>query len=177
MNNYCADLNIDVPLLKDPKFVFPRVRHTKYKIDILDQRIIDFFDQRNLIISLVEIFYSAPYFKSSIHTDGLLGDYSKINFVFGGDKSIMSWFTSKVKKNRQLTNTIGTIFIPFLKDEVELQLQKNIKIALVQVGTPHSVENFQEDRWAVSLVFRNKQTYVRLTMEESIKIFEDIIIS
>jgi hypothetical protein len=174
MNNYCVDLNLNISLLKKD-FVLPKHRHTKHSIDILNAEVIDFFEQRNLFISLIEIFYSPPFFESKIHADGILGDYTKINFIYGGMNGVMSWYNSdRIEKSTSI-NSIGTAHTLFDKNEVDLIFQKNIKQSLIQVGIPHSVKNFQDKRWAVCLVYKDKKTKKRLSMAESVRIFKDVI--
>lgn len=178
MKHYCLDLNLNIPLFRYDDFVLPKIRHTKHTSDILSKSIIDFFSEKNLNISLVEIFYSPSKFKSKIHIDGISGDYTKINFIFGGKNGIMSWYSTNNdhENNRDSSmNTIGTFHTIFSESEVKLEYQKNISLSLIQVGVPHRVENFQGERWAVCLVYRDKKTMKRPTMTESIEIFKNNI--
>jgi hypothetical protein len=156
---------LDIPLLKKD-FELPRIRHTKQSINILNPKILVFFNKRNLYISLVEIFYSCPFFESRIHIDGESGDYTKINFIYGCTDGVMTWYTEKIKKPA-VENSIGLSHCIFQHNEVSRQFSKKVNVALLQVGVPHSVENFQNDRWAVCLVYRDKTTRQRLTMLES----------
>jgi hypothetical protein len=174
MNKYFVNLNLPNSPLRDD-FELPRIRHTKFQKDILTPDMIDFFEKRNLLISFVEIIYSEPYLESTIHTDGVPGDYSKINFILGAPNGIMSWYHQNNKEYSLTPNVIGRYNCLFETDEVTLEYFENIRVSLVQVGVPHNVKNFQDDRWAVGVVYRNKDTGNRLTMSESKELFKDVI--
>lgn len=70
----------------------------------IDPAVSEFFDQFGLYIRFAELFYSAPHRMSLIHSDGnpddyeIVNDMAKINFISGGEDSVMNWYQPKVKK-------------------------------------------------------------------------------
>jgi len=179
-NDFCHQLNITNNLFSetfDP-FSMSKVRHTKLDYhSVFSTPIKEIFESLNLEIILVEVFYSKPFLDSKIHTDCNGGDFTKINWIFGGENSTMHWYKPKVEKVSTNKTLIDTNFILYESYEVDRVHTANlIKPSLVQVGVPHSVTNNYNHRWCVSVVYINKLTGRRPTMEDSIKIFKDFLI-
>jgi hypothetical protein len=153
----------------------PKTRHVKINHErILSEYIKNLFSFLNLEIRLVEVFYSTPFLNSRIHTDSLGGDYTKINWIFGGENSVMHWYNPKIEKTSNGKTPINTDYISYEVNEVDhLYSERIVSPTLVQVGIPHNIENDYNHRWCVSLVYVDKHTNRRPTMEESIKIFKD----
>jgi hypothetical protein len=182
--NLCYQLSIaDTPFAKsfDP-YSMSKGRHTKLDYQLVfSDTIKDLFQSLNLEIILVEVFYSKPFLDARVHTDCSGGDFTKINWIFGGENSSMHWYRPKVEKlstNKTLKTLINTDFISYESYEVErIHSAQLIKPTLVQVGVPHSVTNNYNHRWCVSVVYINKLTGRRPTMEDSINIFKDFLIA
>lgn len=173
----CVHLSLEIDPLKN-KNVFIKKRHTRISVDDLNPMIIKFFEDFNLKIYLAEIFYSHPFYNSPIHVDTIPGDFTKLNWIFGGADSKMMWYrqTASTEKNI-LETSIGTHFISFSTKEVELVESNDIKFpSLVQAGVPHNIKNGPEDRWVLSIVFKKEIDGKRPTMKESIDIFKNLII-
>jgi len=198
MNRYCVDLGIDLPLfntqLSPIEFLKSRpiwanniinnkelAKHSKLDINTeLRQEVKDFFDKYNMFIEVVEIFYLFPYGSMSIHNDRAVpGDFSKVNWIYGGKDSVMNWY--KVLNGSGggaplYTTPINSPSLQYRPHEVELVHTQTVgQPSLVQVGCPHNVVNGSEERFCVSVVFKHKSTRSRVTMQESLEIFKNYI--
>lgn len=180
MNNFCIPLNIIGNPFKeniDPT-TFPRVRHSKLNHEeFFNDEIIEWFKKFNLEICLLEVFYSHPLFVGNIHRDHDRRDIVKINWIFGGEGSIMNWF--ELKEGRQETRiktAIETIAIHYNKEDCnQIHSQQITRPSLVRVGIPHNVINRLKERWCISTTFRNIDTGILPTTEDSLKLFKDYI--
>ena len=181
MNNYCTYLDIPFPLFNnniDP-FQFPKIRHVKLdKLEILSTEIQEWFTSLNLDIMLIEVFYTPPNEITVIHFDSVGGNYTKLNWQFGGAGSIMHWYSANAPQAHTKTTTpIGSNSAIFKSTDVtKIHSQTIQNPSLVQVGIPHNIENFDEDRWVVSVVFRYPNTkFLRPTWSASLKIFNEYL--
>ena len=154
-----------------------------WKID-LSHKLKQFFFKHNQEVLLCEIFYRYPNIISPIHSDEQQsGDYSKMNWILGGEDSEMHWYTINDKfynktalepKNATPINSYSIIYLPA---EVDLAYSENVRgPALVQVGLPHNVRNGNQERWCVSIVFRDLGLGRRPTMVEANEIFKQYLI-
>jgi len=197
MNRYCVDLRIDLPLfntqLSPIEFLKSRpiwanniinnkelAKHSKLDINNeLRQEVKDFFDKYNMFIEVVEIFYLFPYGSMSIHNDRAVpGDFSKINWVYGGKDSLMKWYEITSDSNDTLIyNTpINSPSRQYKPWEVKLIHEQTVgQPSLVQVGCPHTVVNGPEERFCVSVVFKHKSTRNRIAMSDALEVFKDYI--
>lgn len=180
MNPFCYSLNLNIPLFKDNtnSHSFPKVRHKRLTIDLINPEIHRLFDSLNLRIILVEVFYSKPNLFSGIHVDSTGGDINKINWIYGGKDCQMHWYSindSNSVKDEDKT-IIGTRYQSFNLDEVTLEYSNVLSSpSLVHGGVPHNVNNGTEDRWCVSLVYDFKDSKKRPTMKESLALFKNFI--
>ena len=193
---YTLKLNINIPLFKSdlhPVEVLktvpvwtnnvianpPLATHFSLPEEYLSSEIKDFFIQQQVMIDVVEIFYMVPGDILAIHSDGVeSGDFTKINWIFGGKNSEMVWF-DKIDPNmkgKSVRSYRDTGALHYTRDEVIITHREHLEGPnLVQVGCPHTVINPTEERFCFSLVFRNN-IWNRPTMEKSIDIFKDLII-
>ena len=182
MNKYCAYLNIPFPLFKenfDP-FQLPKIRHFKLdKDEVISNELINWFTSIKLNIFLVEVFYTSPNQSGVIHLDSVGGDFTKLNWQFGGKDSIMNWYSENNPNIRTKTlSSIGTNSSSFdVNDVTKIHSQSIENPSLVQVGIPHNIENFSEDRWVVSVVYKYPSAiYRRPTWTESLSIFNNYLV-
>lgn len=171
----CFDINLNVNPLREGIDItsYGKNKHTRISFNDINLELISVIQLLNLNLVLAELFYSKPYLKSEIHLDVQGGDYTKLNYIYGGKDSIMYWHKqiSDIKKSAS-TTTITTSYIPFYTHEVELIDKATINFpSIVQVGIPHNIHNFKEPRYCLSLVLTDKDNN-RLTMDDSIKIFD-----
>ncbi len=120
--------------------------------------------KKNLFIDHASFFYLAPYETGGIHIDGNLCDSIKLNFIFGGQGSVMNWYKTDVKKE------IHNAYAPYSPDEVTLIHSEELSgTTIVQVGVPHNVTNAAEPRYCFS-IFMRRITGGWPTMKEAVSI-------
>jgi hypothetical protein len=196
MNNYCTPLNLEFPLfdsdLNPMDFLkslpvwrdnihtnLAKAAHFQVDRDLLSNEVRQFFNDHEQNIFLCEVFYRLPGGKGRIHIDtGNGGDYSKINWVFGGGESYMHWYTPKdgYQNKEQLISPIATSFVSYEPSEVNLMYSAQLsKPSIVQVGVPHNVINGDQERFAVCMVFFDRRTRLRPTLTEARDIFKNYI--
>jgi hypothetical protein len=179
---HCFNINLPIHPLKegiDLMSYVPNLYPTTWAeycvrlpISDLNPEIISFVQSLGLRILLAEHFYTPPGVFSPIHTDLWGGDFTKINYIFGGKDSTMQWYNVKdtVPKKKD-----PTPYVVYDINDVDLVHTSPIGFpTIVQVGTPHNVQNYDEPRHCISVVLKNKNNQ-RLTMQESIDIFQQYI--
>ena len=198
-HKYTVKLNLDIPLFKSnlpPVDVLKSIptwadnvvnnpklaTHFTLPKDYWSDDLTAFFHKHEQFITDVEVFYTFPNGKLTIHVDDLEpGDFTKINWVFGGKDSKMIWYDviSKSKETTLSPSYRNTLSIHYKPDEVVAVYSENLQGPnLVQVGCPHSITNSSEERFCVSVVFKNNVTanfQKRPTIQEAIAIFKDYI--
>lgn len=181
MNTYCEYLSVSIPLFKEKIDIcaLPKVSHyTLDKSKYLSIQIQEWFAKLNLDIVLVEVFYTKPHETGVIHIDSFGGDYTKLNWQLGGVDSYMMWYSYNVSTKSALGKTpIGSNYSRYESSEVtQVHTQSIQSPSLVQVGIPHNIQNFNEDRWVISIVYRQLNfPFSRPTWNESLNIFKDYI--
>ena len=174
---YSANLNLNLyPFREDFNFKNYKFPHCRISQEYLNSELYTFLKKRNLIITLAEFFYNPPDRKTTIHTDAEGGNYTKLNWVFGGTTSSMCWYKENISNSSiKEKTTIGTDYITYDPHNVSLISKATIKFpSIVQVGIPHNIINGNEERYCLSIVFFNSKNH-RPTMEESLMIFHDLI--
>ena len=201
MNPYCVNLNFNSSVFKSDlspidflknksdqlkEYDSKNIRHTKsthFKLDIetdLSDEVKDFFDSHNQDIVLAEVFCRRSKEISVIHSDDKLpGDYSKMNWVFGGLDSVMNWY--KLKDENDLPNiyetSIRSYSLIYRMGQVELLYSEAFRgPSIVQVGIPHNIVNLKEERYCLSIVFKDRILKRRPTVLEAAEIFKDSVI-
>lgn len=182
MNKYCVDVEFNMPCIVsdfDPT-IYKKRHHHSLDTNNFTPEFLELIDSLNLKITWAEIFYVRP---SSIkdyrvHTDSTGGDYIKMNWIFGGRGSKMQWFDIKSGVVKQPVKTvIDSFYFSYNSEEVSLAHGQPVRFpSIVQVGVPHNIYNPVEDRYCVSIMFRDKTTDDRITMEEAIQRFSKYII-
>jgi hypothetical protein len=183
MNKYCAYLNIPFPLFKEhvAPLQLQKTRHFRLdKNQFISDELQNWFTFLKLEIYLVEVFYSPPNKIGTIHIDSVGGDFTKLNWQFGGKDSVMNWYSeispeSRVKK----VTAIGSNSISVDTNSItKIHSQPIQNPSLVQVGVPHNIENFSEDRWVVSVVYKYPidNYIIRPTWTKSLLLFNEYLI-
>lgn len=183
MNKYCAYLNIPVSLFKegiDP-LQFPKTKHFNLdKNEVISDDLQNWFSNLILEIYLVEVFYTPPNTTGKIHIDSVGGDFTKLNWQFGGKDSMMNWYSETTHNARKKTITpTGSNSISLDQNAVTKIHSQAIKNpSLVQVGVPHNIENYEEHRWVVSVVYKYPfaNYIVRPTWDKSLSIFSKYLV-
>jgi hypothetical protein len=197
MNRYCLDLKFNIPPLKPETDLSYYMTSPNSNINEshLNKEFLDFFHTINedCGIGMFEVFYMTPNKASSIHVDQLnatevvLGDFTKINWVYHGQGSTMNWHTPKnLESVRDKTAKAGDIktsdsvpnfYLPFNCDEVDLVHTQQVNFpSLVQVGVPHNIHTGNEHRVCVSLTFGSFKEYRRYTWDESVSVLKNFIV-
>ena len=148
------------------------------KINMADvnPKIIDFLNQFNLKIELVESFSRHWGTISPPHIDVEPGDLSKINWVYGGKNSTMNWF--ELKPGCSLNKNFTSIGTPYYSAELydvnQIDYCELVKPTLVQVGVLHNITNPTEHRFCVSVCMVDQQNQ-RIGFSKALEIFRDFI--
>jgi hypothetical protein len=187
MTKYCVDLDLPIPLFKSTLAPFEFLkennknlsRHYQLDRDLLSDDIIKFFADHGFIVTFVDIFYRPAGVGSRIHSDTeKRGDYAKLNWVYGGEGSIMNWYTPNQNEMGITDETVVSTYAVYYKpEEVTLAHSQIIGTpTLVQVGVPHSVDNnVIADRYCVSIAYNYTEPRNRPTFNESYEIFKNYI--
>lgn len=134
----------------------------------IDPAVSKFFNRCGLYIRAAELFYSAPYRESLIHSDGNPNDYeitndmAKINFISGGEDSIMNWYQPLIEKPYTPTGQDNN-FISYQPNEVTCVSSDTITgYNIVQTGIPHNITTKSKSRYCVSLTLAIKKQTPRM---------------
>ena len=201
INNYCVDLNLDLkifnstlhpvdaikalPAWSDEKFTKPDGnKHLRVPREFLDQEFINFFTNRGLHLIGVEVFYTAPNGRLGVHCDiTSLGDVGKINWVYGGDNSLMHWYQVNDSYNPEVTDerikptVVNSPSLRFQRSAVDRIHSQEVGCpSIVQVGTPHNITNGPTDRFCISTIFARIDSRKRTTMAETIELFKEFLV-
>lgn len=174
----CVNLNLDINPLReglDINSYGTDKQHIKVSLNDINHDLILLLASLNLTGVWAEVFYTPPGQVTKIHVDDAGGDYTKLNYVFGGKDSLMYWWQQKTGVSNVAEDTeIDSQYTIYKTTDVDLIDQRSVKFpSLVQVGIPHNIENFEEPRYCLSLVLIKQ--YNRLTMAESIEIFKQYL--
>ena len=174
----CVNLNLDINPLSEGLDInsYGTIEHMRIFLEDINVDLISFLKTLNLTIVWAELFYTPPFQFTTIHTDDAGGDYTKLNYIFGGKDSLMYWWQQKPGVSNIAEDTgIDSQYTIYKTTEVNLIDEQQVKFpSIVQVGIPHNIRNFEEPRYCLSLVLR-KQNKTRLTMAESIEIFKQYL--
>jgi hypothetical protein len=176
MTVYHHNLNFKINPLKNNIIVtdLPKIVNNKkvyrspiFVKDHINPEMLDFLAELNIFSNHCELFYSIPNLFSNIHVDIKHGDFTKLNWVYGGTNSVMNWYRPK---SPHIT-TVNTSYVKYHRDDVELLHSASLgSPSVVQAGVPHNIVNSTEDRYCISLVLasvKNNKPY-RPTMQESL---------
>jgi hypothetical protein len=190
MNVYSCALNIDFEVLNSSTTVESIVTNSygkkNYHCPInanqhLNPKLLRLLESVKLFPAHCEIFYSPPHLFSGIHVDIGHGDRMKINWIFGGERSTMNWYRLKDTVSPRIPDKskINTLYVPYDLTEVDLVYTEQLaNPSIVQVGVPHNITNYSQDRYCVSVVpgmWCNGEIY-RPTVDEALNIFSKFLI-
>jgi hypothetical protein len=174
----CIDINLNLNPLKEGIDVksYGTEIHTRFSISDINPDLIILLERLDLKILLVELFYTKPHTFTGIHIDVTGGDYTKLNYIFGGKDSLMMWYKVKDNVVKSTSKTsINTSYISYNPLEVSLIDKRSVRFpSIVQVGIPHNIINYSEPRYCLSIVLV-RNTGERLTIKDSIELFSNYI--
>lgn len=132
----------------------------------INPEILTIFKEAKLRIGLAELFYSPPNMISGIHRDTPGKDISKINWVYQGKNSVMSWYNTD--NNKTVSGKQTNKYKYYEPDECELICKSSIHSpSLIQAAVAHNIHNFDEPRWAVSLMLYENNSYIQCPYDEA----------
>lgn len=180
MNNYCNLLNLTIPPLSGFDIYSTPSHQVPVDLKYLNP------DMKNLLASIgifvvyIDLFYRKPRHQGTIHVDNNGGDFTKINWVYGGRGSTMHFFELKDPESHRdkpiLLTEANTEYKRYMFSEVEHKYQSTMpKPCLVQVGKPHLIINPLEDRYALCFVTVDKNGN-RIPMKEAQQMLKEYII-
>lgn len=169
------NLRLDIEPLAWPHKVYDygRSRHVRVPLGDISPELVAWLDHLSLKIEWVELFYTAPGQITKIHTDGLGGDYTKLNWQYGGQSSVMRWYRPLRQGHKDpLITPIDSDYLFWSAMEVEPVGDVRVGYpTLVQVGVPHNVVNLLTHRWVLSVIILDKTRGRRLTWAEALDRF------
>jgi hypothetical protein len=179
-NIYCNKLKLDIPpLVESYDITSVQDSHTSVSLDQIHPKMREWLDSMGINVIWVEIFYRKPGDHGGVHTDSTPGDFTKINWIYGGKSSRMFWYTvtdPKAIDRKPNITPVDTNYTSFRMSEVKpVYSEELLGVYLLQVGAPHLVLNPSEDRYCLCFVLTDK-TGKRLTMSESYEILKDYIV-
>lgn len=178
MNSYYNQLLIDIPPLRNEVDVRqiknPRVL---MELDDVNPDMREFLLSLGITVKCIDLLYRTPGNMSTIHADNLSGDFTKINWIYGGKGSKMYWFTVNNPSPDEDTDTTGvnTAYTTYSINEVTCIESASLEGPyLLQVGIPHLVVNPYEDRHCLCFILADLNGD-RLTMKQAQELLRDYI--
>lgn len=164
-------LKLDFEPLAWPHKVYDyrRVRHTMIPTEHLSSELTAWLASLDLCVEWAELFYTQPGQITQIHTDGRGGDYTKLNWQYGGQSSRMRWYRPiKAEGKKTVLTPISSDYIFYSAMEVEPLGEAQVGYpSLVQVGQPHNIVNLLAHRWVLSVIFNDRTQGGRLTWAQA----------
>ena len=161
MNDFCVELDLDISPLCDGYDITSQSEWQKtISLDYINPKLVNFLSQYGLQAKWLEVHMRTPGYICKIHTDTFTskGEYVKINWVYGGRNSYMSWYSPKNSKSgtSRLTDIEKTEFVEYQPYEVDLiaTYPTHNKPYIVQAGVPHTVINPKETRYCLCCVLQ-----------------------
>ena len=180
MTIFSQDLNLPVPFLHDDfncKTIF--TAHSVVETSkTMHKDALEFFHNLGISITSVELFYRRPSPKYGIvHIDNIgYDDRLNINYVIGGEGSLMSWFKT-LKEGYTTTGDTGATPVRYHFEDVELIHSAEIKQpSIIQSAIPHAILNKYKPRWCVCANIRDVNTKKVITMNEGIERLKEYLI-
>lgn len=172
-NRFCLDL--DLGFVVDNSFINaldvsdidPCLGAKQFDIDLalLDPLLWAWLRTQHLSLRHAEVFYTLPGKSLPIHIDDdQFDDHCKLNFVYGGDGSLMQWWRQKdpAAPLQHKKTAIGTTYVVFDPNDCDLIWTAQVGCpSLVNAGQPHSVLNCTaEPRVTLSLVLESAKGHL-----------------
>jgi hypothetical protein len=173
---YCKSVSIPYEPILDTRIITDvQQHHTTFDTSRLNLNFVNYLTKLNVTVAFAEIFYTKTNIVTPIHIDSNIGDFVKINYIYGGQDSYMMWYEPiSESSGKHAITCVGSPFVAYTKSEVRpIYLQTITTPSIVQVGCPHNIFNKSQDRHCLSLVIA--ENYKRISMSRAIEIFEKII--
>ena len=183
MNKYCVDLKLtsDVFTNKDYYYHLRLGRHVNVDNKMFNRELIEIFDSLGLRITYSESFFRTTMNSKiyAVHKDAPgSNDAAKINWVFGGEDSLMDWYRP-IRNSTTDTNSIaenGIEYAAFDLKDVELVHQQRVGCpSIIQSGIPHGVTLGKRPRHCIAIFVKYKNSKEYISFDEALEIFKDFI--
>lgn len=182
MNNryhlYLNDVPFTVPMISvpDPLKNF----HSKIGRHQLSVEFIDWVYDRGLALRddyAGEYFYTPPGGWVPMHTDKpVINDYVKLNWLVGGESSVMNWFELDEGKNLNAPSqtSLQGVYATASSDDVTKVYSARIGTpSLVNVGRLHELINGPEASHVYCVYIDDPHTGKRISWNEAVSFFAD----
>lgn len=179
MNKFCVDLKSSLKLLNDDYDPFSApMGHTTLDTKHIREDFLKLIDSLNLKLLYVEIFVKGPDYGPGVHVDHGRIDQAKINWVYGGKDSCMTWYKiipNKVRDIKLNVTPINSYSVVYPEHTVEEIHKQEVKCpSMIQSGIPHGIYTKDDSRWCYSAVLLTKDNK-RLTFDAMLELFKDFI--
>ncbi len=182
-NLYCNPLNFPCKIITNEMLLSSlKTRYINYvpaKI-FLTTEFLQILDSKGCKVLHLESFYSQEHYVQPIHIDSLVNkrQETKINFVWGGENSIMNWYEiidDSIEPVLELT-PIGTPYQIYPASNHKLVHSEAIHSpSLVNTSVPHNIVNFSEKRLCLSLLVVKKDNNY-MPYKEALEVFSEYLI-
>jgi len=140
-------------------------------VNLYNPDLVKFLKEVDIYIFEMYSFFSMPYFRQFIHTDGNRGDFVRINWAYCKGISHMCWYEPKEDITQNIKAGYTGVARPYLKwnlNQVNMVASDEIKFpTLVQLGTPHNVFNGDHERLCISVGLKFISNDLRPTMDQA----------
>lgn len=178
MSAFCISLD-DKTSLFNPGYEHPHfAERTHINLDLekdINPYWIKKIENHNMRVVRVELFYGPKEFPYTmgIHIDHAYGDRAKINWIYGGEGSLMHWYRALAPHSKQVLATpVHSNYTLYEPDEVRLLHSTVVETpSIVQSGIPHNITNPGRERWCYSMVIEDNITKEQPTFGRVKKIF------
>lgn len=177
MNKY--HLNLKIPVKFDfPSYQIPNKDfhyHTRFHKSDMTDEFKQWIYSLGLSIMTGEFFYTPPHRTLEPHSDSqVLDDVVKLNWMQGGEGSVMDWYELKEGFNLRSKQTSINTYYTYAPMIALNRIHTAIVgfPSLVNVGRIHGIRNRSKPRYVACVVLNNPKTDQRLTWAEAQAIFQ-----
>lgn len=176
------EVKLDLPFEYVP--VYPeidprRLNHIAIKREDIPYEIGRFFLVNGLSINHAEYFYTPPNTNLPPHVDHHhFHDYTKLNWMFGGEGSTMDWYDVLPGFEPIVRTTqIGSKFMTVPRGYLKLAHSALIgRPSLIHYGGFHGVTNTNNPRHVFSFAIGDKHTHTAVPFNKSKEIFKKYVV-
>jgi len=181
MSRYHLKLNLPVPFVF-PSYPVPDMRfhhHTRFHKSDMNEEFKQWIYSKGMAITAGEFFYTPPNRTLEPHSDTpKITDVAKLNWMSGGEGSVMDWYELKPGATLKHNNTvIGTQYSFANNSDIERVHTATVGTpSLVNVGRIHGIRNGNQPRYVACVILQWPDSGQRLNWSEAEKIFEQYVV-
>ena len=139
-------------LIEFPFTDYKKEKQYSSPVSNLGKEFIDFLAQKGLTVVHILVIWRPPGGALLVHSDGDDFDlnWARLNYIHGGPGTVSWWMPNDEGYVPESGGTYPAK--PWPMDKINKVEEADLKgFNIMNVGTPHGVNNIQSDRWAVSL--------------------------